>query len=260
MKNNYYFLLLIWMVCITPAAHAVWLSPDPLLDKYPNISPYAYCNNNPIKYVDPDGREWKDIDGNIIKDHSNIKAYIFYNKNDFSSQTMQMYSDLESQYGKGSVALSDVSTTREFRQDWQSMASGDIKEININHHGNNQTIILDNNKSNPQYISSTGNGMSNKSGSPALNVGALGTPKGNIYGARLNLNTCHSHSRNHLSWISERLFGPALKGTKQTLMESFVYNFNFNSIRGTSAGVSYNRTSFRPEPQFFFQSWVYYQR
>ena len=27
----------------------------------------------------------------------------------------------------------------------------------------------------------TGNGMSNKSGSPALNVGALGTPKGNIY-------------------------------------------------------------------------------
>ena len=56
MKNNYYFLLLIWMVCITPSAHAVWLSPDPLLDKYPNISPYAYCNNNPVKYVDPDGR------------------------------------------------------------------------------------------------------------------------------------------------------------------------------------------------------------
>ena len=33
-----------------------WLSPDPLSDKYPEISPYAYCNWNPVKYIDPDGR------------------------------------------------------------------------------------------------------------------------------------------------------------------------------------------------------------
>lgn len=34
-----------------------WLSVDPLADKYPNISPYAYCGWNPVKYVDQDGRE-----------------------------------------------------------------------------------------------------------------------------------------------------------------------------------------------------------
>ena len=34
-----------------------WLSVDPLADKYPNISPYAYCGWNPIKLVDPDGKE-----------------------------------------------------------------------------------------------------------------------------------------------------------------------------------------------------------
>ena len=34
----------------------IWLSVDPLADKYPNISPYAYCNWNPVKFVDPDGR------------------------------------------------------------------------------------------------------------------------------------------------------------------------------------------------------------
>ena len=39
------------------SAITTWLSPDPLLDKYPNISSYAYCNNNPVKYVDPDGRK-----------------------------------------------------------------------------------------------------------------------------------------------------------------------------------------------------------
>ena len=37
-----------------------WLSVDPLADKYPNISPYAYCAWNPIKYTDPDGRGPKD--------------------------------------------------------------------------------------------------------------------------------------------------------------------------------------------------------
>ena len=35
----------------------IWLSVDPLADKYPNISPYAYAAWNPIKYVDPDGME-----------------------------------------------------------------------------------------------------------------------------------------------------------------------------------------------------------
>ena len=36
---------------------SIWLSVDPLSDKYPQISPYAYCGWNPIKYVDPDGRK-----------------------------------------------------------------------------------------------------------------------------------------------------------------------------------------------------------
>ena len=35
----------------------MWLSVDPLADKYPNISPYAYCAWNPIKLIDPDGQE-----------------------------------------------------------------------------------------------------------------------------------------------------------------------------------------------------------
>ena len=34
-----------------------WLSVDPLSDKYPSISPYAYCVWNPIKLIDPDGRD-----------------------------------------------------------------------------------------------------------------------------------------------------------------------------------------------------------
>jgi RHS repeat-associated protein len=37
---------------------SIWLSVDPLSDKYPNISPFAYCAWNPIMLVDPDGRDW----------------------------------------------------------------------------------------------------------------------------------------------------------------------------------------------------------
>ena len=33
-----------------------WMTPDPLSEKYYGISPYAFCNNNPVNFVDPDGR------------------------------------------------------------------------------------------------------------------------------------------------------------------------------------------------------------
>ena len=35
----------------------LFTSMDPLCEKYYNISPYSYCAGNPIRYVDPDGRD-----------------------------------------------------------------------------------------------------------------------------------------------------------------------------------------------------------
>ncbi len=40
---------------------AMWLSVDPLFEKYAGMSPYNYCAGNPVKMVDVDGRELKDI-------------------------------------------------------------------------------------------------------------------------------------------------------------------------------------------------------
>ncbi len=34
-----------------------WLSVDPMMDKYPGISPYNYCAWNPTKFIDPNGLE-----------------------------------------------------------------------------------------------------------------------------------------------------------------------------------------------------------
>ena len=54
---------------------SIWLSVDPMSDKYPSLSPYVYCANNPIKLVDPDGEEiWKpDIEGNLFAEEGDNK-------------------------------------------------------------------------------------------------------------------------------------------------------------------------------------------
>lgn len=36
---------------------SIFISVDPLAEKYPNWNPYAYCFNSPIVYRDPDGRD-----------------------------------------------------------------------------------------------------------------------------------------------------------------------------------------------------------
>jgi RHS repeat-associated protein len=39
-----------------------WHIIDPLAEKYYSISPYVYCINNPLRYIDPNGMEVKDPD------------------------------------------------------------------------------------------------------------------------------------------------------------------------------------------------------
>ncbi len=39
-----------------------WLSIDPLAEEYMGISPYAYCGNDPVNRVDPDGRRIWPVD------------------------------------------------------------------------------------------------------------------------------------------------------------------------------------------------------
>ena len=48
---------------------SIWLSVDPMSDKYPSFSPYVYCANNPVKLVDPNGEE---IRGFSINENGSI--------------------------------------------------------------------------------------------------------------------------------------------------------------------------------------------
>jgi hypothetical protein len=220
-----------------------FISRDPKFEKYFWNSPYTYCGNNPVNRIDPTGMDWEDDDGNKITDHSKIKVYIFYDprpngKNGgFPNQSNAMAAAYEKKYGKGTVAMSNVTTMADFKQDWGDMASPDIKEVNLNYHGNNQTLYL--NTANSQYITATGNNETNKGTKDVLNVQELPAPSGNISKAQLNVNSCKSNSHTQYP----------LQGSGLTLMEAFYQTFDFVTVRGTSGGVSYSRFTNAPIPQ-----------
>src|SRR5699024_2062399 len=50
---------------------SIWLSVDPLAEKYPAYSPYNYTVNNPVNYTDPDGRE---IDVTALKKENSKRS------------------------------------------------------------------------------------------------------------------------------------------------------------------------------------------
>jgi RHS repeat-associated protein len=43
-----------------------FISTDPMWGKYPHLSPYAYCGNNPINRVDKDGEFWLQLGGAVL--------------------------------------------------------------------------------------------------------------------------------------------------------------------------------------------------
>ncbi len=80
-----------------------WLSVDPMSDKYPMLSPYAYCANNPIILIDPDGRDTIDIVKNDDGKWSISNIQIVKGDDVFRVKTgdeTQTYTFSEGEYGK----------------------------------------------------------------------------------------------------------------------------------------------------------------
>ena len=66
---------------------SIWLSVDPMSDKYASLSPYVYCADNPVKWVDPNGEEIGDyfsLSGKYLGTDglNDDKVYFVNNKSD----------------------------------------------------------------------------------------------------------------------------------------------------------------------------------
>ena len=61
---------------------SIWLSVDPMSDKYPSLSPYVYCADNPVRLVDPNGEEM------LETDYRNCKGELLYRTNDGLDETI----------------------------------------------------------------------------------------------------------------------------------------------------------------------------
>jgi RHS repeat-associated protein len=127
-----------------------FLTIDPLAEKYPWISPYAYCGNNPVNRIDPTGMIWEKTS---LEEINNLKKNLDIQREVYNSKIKEHQNALKD------VNLSDVGVA-EYTNEilvFKDMVSNLETSINdIDRLGNdpNHTYILNSNKNtNNGYVS-----------------------------------------------------------------------------------------------------------
>lgn len=69
----------------------MWYGVDPMTKKYPNFSPYTYVANNPLAFVDPNGKELEIKEKHI--DETNSAKRTFDKLQSLTSQKLKMAKD-----------------------------------------------------------------------------------------------------------------------------------------------------------------------
>ena len=86
-----------------------WLSVDPMADKYPGLSPYAYCGWNPVRLVDPDGESPISVLAKMMLKRTAKEGAQIYAKKQIENRLKRyMSKDIAKQFAKD---LDDVLAT-----------------------------------------------------------------------------------------------------------------------------------------------------
>jgi RHS repeat-associated protein len=76
---------------------SLWYGVDPLARKYPNISPYVYCHNTPIRLIDPNGMDdFFNEKGEFVERTSNGSAIMVMSGNQYKDITTVNFSNNKS--------------------------------------------------------------------------------------------------------------------------------------------------------------------
>jgi len=85
-----------------------WLSVDPMADKYPSLSPYAYSNWNPVKLIDPDGNSPISVLAKMMLKRTAKEGVQIYAKKQIENRLKKyMTKDIAKQFAKD---LDDILT------------------------------------------------------------------------------------------------------------------------------------------------------
>lgn len=103
----------------------LWYGEDPLWEKFPEMSPYAYCHANPIRLIDPDGRN-----DNEANQKTGSEQRFNTQQNSFTDKINQKLSDFGNTLSKAASDLGNAvsETASDFENavsDWYDNA--DIK-------------------------------------------------------------------------------------------------------------------------------------
>ena len=117
----------------------MWMSVDPLSDKYPGNTPYLYCNGNPAMLVDPDGRDIYRYD----KETGDMKLYQKTDDN-FDQIGKFKYNRKTGEYEPRLKKDGSIRTYTDHRGNNDKIVKGILRDgLNIKQQGS--TFISDNN-------------------------------------------------------------------------------------------------------------------
>ena len=93
-------------------------TPDPKAWDYTDVSPYAYCHNNPVNRIDPDGMDDEDkIVGYVVGTITNVIPFSGFMRDSYTPNDSEDYNDalhttdkVASGLGKGMVAAGGTSS------------------------------------------------------------------------------------------------------------------------------------------------------
>jgi RHS repeat-associated protein len=123
-----------------------WHSPDALAENALELSPYHYCHNNSINFIDPYGLWEKSSDGTLYTNDSRDIADLWSKTKNGTTSVDQVYNCAEEAYNEQQQQEADLRRTSNF-----------IEAVTVTGHGKVHELSIQNPKSDYDYLFGKGN-------------------------------------------------------------------------------------------------------